>query len=71
MATKSKKSTKKLSFGEISPLNTLLVLIVVAAISILGTYMLTRGNAQSSHPAGHEMLQLQTIMPGPTDMPQN
>ena len=45
MATKNKKSTKKLSFRKTSPLKMLLAVVVVSAIAGIGTYLLTRSNA--------------------------
>ena len=45
MATKKKKSTKKLSFRKTSPLKMLLAVMVVSAVAGIGTYLLTRSNA--------------------------
>jgi len=45
MATKNKKSTKKLSFRKTSPLKMLLAVVVVSAVAGIGTYLLTRSNA--------------------------
>ena len=50
MASKNKKSTKKLSFRKTSPLKMLLAVVVVSAVAGIGTYLLTRSNAATVGP---------------------
>jgi len=50
MATKNKKSTKKLSFRKTSPLKMLLAVVVVSAVAGIGTYLLFRSHAATVGP---------------------